>query len=89
MKLINGKSYRTISDAAGELGVSAKTLQEWINKEIISRPPEVEYGAGMLQIFPPEYVAEVKRQLDDLRRNFRKRRKGPDTGHPEGRPQKL
>lgn len=67
----NGNTYRTISDGARELGVSAKTVRDWINKGIIDEPPLIEYGVRTIQHFPPEYIKKALTQLKDYRERKR------------------
>jgi len=58
---INGKEHRTISEAAPLLGVSVKTIRQWIEKNIIPKPQKVEYGTRDIEVFPDEYIEEAKR----------------------------
>jgi len=53
MIIISGQTYSTIIDAAGELGVSAKTIREYIAKKIIPPPPPLSSSASERStIFP-------------------------------------
>lgn len=69
---ING--HPTISDAVAKFGVSAKTIQSYINKGWIDPPPTVPYGTKDLQIFPDNYVDKALRQLDAMREKKREAR---------------
>lgn len=71
----NGKNYPTISDAAEELGVTPKTVREYIEKGIIPKPPELDYGIRTLLYFPPEYMRKAKGSLDKYRRDLAQKRK--------------
>jgi DNA-binding transcriptional MerR regulator len=62
-----GKTYQTVVDAAEELGVSPKTIREWIREGIIDAPPEFEYGRRNMTYFPPEYLRRVKDQIRHYR----------------------
>ena len=63
MIIIRGESYCTAIDAALDLGVSTKTLRQYISKGIIPPPPEMEYGVRVLKHFPPDYMQTVKKRL--------------------------
>ncbi len=63
----DGKRYPTIADAAEELGVSSKTVREWIERGIIPGPPHVEWGIREVLHFPPNYMEKAKAQLDRYR----------------------
>lgn len=68
MIIKDGKQYRTIAEAARELGgVSAKTVREWIRKGIIGEPPVLEQGIRTIAYFPPEYIATAKEKLREYR----------------------
>ena len=70
MILKDGKTYRTIAEAAKELGgVSAKTVREWISKKIIEEPPVFEHGIRTMAHFPPEYIARAKERLREYRKS--------------------
>lgn len=69
MILKNGKTYKTIVEAAKELGgVSAKTVREWISKNIIEEPPVFEHGIRTIAYFPPQYIARAKERLQAYRK---------------------
>lgn len=72
MLTIDGKSHLTIVDAARELGVSPKTVREWVQKEIISKPEEIEYGVRMVQIFTKEFLRKAKDEVRHHRENQKK-----------------
>jgi DNA-binding transcriptional MerR regulator len=61
---VNGRKYSTIVDAAGALGVSAKTVRSYILKGIIPDPPVVYYGVRTIRHFPPEYIARARGRLE-------------------------
>ena len=42
MIIVKGKAYYTIVDAAEQLGVSSKTIRDYIRKGIIPEPPEIK-----------------------------------------------
>jgi hypothetical protein len=65
MIYINGKTHRTIVDAAKELRVAAKTVHAYIAKAIIPTPPKVDYGIRRVQVFPPEYMRIAKRRIQE------------------------
>lgn len=75
MIIVKGKTYFTVVDAAERLGVSAKTIRDYIHKGIIPEPPEVKYGVRILKHFPPEYMDVAKLHLDNYRnsKNEKKR----------------
>lgn len=83
LKDSSGTTIPTIQEAASYFDVSRKTIREWIRKEIIPAPPEVEYGTRTVQTFPEEYLkkaeADVKKHREakkNARRNKGKVRKG-------------
>ncbi len=63
MIIINGKTYNTTIDAAKVLGVSAKTVRDYIKKGIISSPPEIKYGLRTIKHFPDEYLKKARIDL--------------------------
>ncbi len=68
MILKDGKTYKTIAEAAKDLGVSAKTVREWISKEIIEEPPVLEHGIRTIAYFPPRYIARAKERIREYRK---------------------
>lgn len=68
---INGQRYPTVSDAASELGVTVKTVREWVNTGLIPAPPTVSRGTQEIDYFPPEYISDARRILE-LRRKERR-----------------
>ncbi len=67
MIIFNGQTYYTIIDAAGELGVSAKTIRQYIAKEIIPKPPEIQFGVRIVKHFPKKYMDRAKKRLIQYR----------------------
>jgi len=67
MIIIRGEPYATTVDAALDLGVSTKTLIQYIHKGIIPPPPEIDYGVRMLKYFPPEYMQLAREKLSIYR----------------------
>lgn len=80
----NGEDVNTVADAARFFGVSTKTIDNWIEREIIPEPPVIERGLGMMRVYPPDYLANVDVVIRARRqqRNRRSKRKPaqPDTG---------
>jgi predicted site-specific integrase-resolvase len=72
MIIIKGKAYYTITDAAQNLGVSAKTIREYIKRGIIPEPPEINYGLRIVKHFPSEYIKKAKMRLEEYRIRIRK-----------------
>lgn len=60
---VQGVRHNTVADAGKFFGVSTKAVNGWIRKGIISRPPTLEYGAGTIQVFPPDYLKRAKQEL--------------------------
>jgi len=75
MIIVKGKTYYTIVDAAERLGVSAKTIRDYILKGIIPEPPEIQYGIRLLKHFPPEYIDMAKMHLKNFRDSRNERRR--------------
>ena len=67
MIIVKGQTYNTVADAAESLGVSAKTIRDYIQRGIIPVPPEVKYGLRTMQYFPVEYLDRAKAYLDKYR----------------------
>ena len=63
MIIIKGKTYNTTIDAARVLGVSAKTVRDYIKRVIISVPPEIRYGLRTIKHFPDEYLKKAIGEL--------------------------
>ncbi|MEN6319908.1 MAG: MerR family DNA-binding transcriptional regulator [Syntrophaceae bacterium] len=75
MIMVKGKTYFTIVDAAERLGVSAKTIRDYIQKGIIPEPPEFKYGVRILKHFPLEYMDSAKLHLDNYRNSKNEKRR--------------
>jgi hypothetical protein len=71
---IDGVDYNTVSNAARELKVSVKTVNEWIRKKIIDRPPTIEVGLKTIQIFPPQYLDMARSRIADYKKDKRQKR---------------
>ncbi|MGO9139484.1 MAG: MerR family transcriptional regulator [Syntrophales bacterium] len=67
MIIVKGKTHYTIVDAAERLGVSAKTIRDYIHRGIIPEPPEIKYGVRILKHFPIDYIDLAKVHLDNYR----------------------
>ncbi len=67
MIIISGQTYSTIIDAAGELGVSAKTVREYIVKKIIPEPPIIQFGIRTVKHFPADYMEAARKHLEKYR----------------------
>jgi hypothetical protein len=67
MIITSGQTYSTIIDAASELGVSAKTIREYIAKKIIPEPPLIQFGIRTVKHFPPDYMAVARSHLEKYR----------------------
>lgn len=81
MITVKGKTYPTIADAAYELGVSAKTVREYIRKRIIEEPPKVQYGLRLVWHFPPQYLRKAKKQIAEyVNGRENKRESGKSSG---------
>lgn len=72
MIIIQGQTYFTIVDAAKTIGVSAKTIREYIAKGIINEPPVVRYGIRMIKHFPPDYMEEAAKTLEQYRTSHKR-----------------
>ena len=51
----------------GELGVSAKTIRQYIAKEIIPEPPVIQFGVRVVKHFPKKYMDIAKKRLKQYR----------------------
>jgi DNA-binding transcriptional MerR regulator len=75
MIIVKGKTHYTIVDAAERLGVSAKTVRDYIQRGIISEPPEIKYGVRTLKHFPIDYIDLAKVQLEKYRNTKHEKRR--------------
>ena len=75
MIIVKGKTHYTIVDAAERLGVSAKTIRDYIQRGIISQPPEIKYGVRILKQFPIDYINLAKVHLDNYRNTKNEKRR--------------
>ena len=64
---IDGKSHKTIKDAAAFLKVSEKTVRVWIDKGILPKPPEVAYGTRSVPVFSDAYLRAAARSIKRTR----------------------
>jgi DNA-binding transcriptional MerR regulator len=64
---MNAQEYPTITEAAKEFGVSAKTVREWIERGIIAKPPTVDHGLRTIMYFSPAYMQKAREQLKRYR----------------------
>jgi len=67
MIIIKGQAYPTIVDASDELGVSAKTVRQYIARKIITEPPVIQFGNRKVMYFPGDYMTLAKKQLNKYR----------------------
>jgi len=74
--IINGVSYPTVEEASRDLGLSAKTIYEHIRKGIIDEPPEMAQGVRTVRIFPPDYLAKAKQQIEEHRKQRKEQQRG-------------
>jgi predicted site-specific integrase-resolvase len=67
MIIVREKIHYTIADAAKRLGISAKTIRDYIHKGIIAKPPEITYGLRILKHFPLKYLKLARLHIDNSR----------------------
>lgn len=67
MIIFNGQTYFTIIDAAAEMGVSSKTIRQYIAKGIIPEPPVLQFGIRQVKHFPKTYMDKAKERLKQYR----------------------
>lgn len=67
MKKKAGREYRTIDDAAQELGVSISTLRRYIRDGHFAKPPRQFFGSVGYAVFPDEYIREAQQRLREMR----------------------
>jgi hypothetical protein len=67
MVIARGKKYYTITDASLHLGVSVKTVRDYIRRGIIPEPPEINYGLRNLKYFTTKYLDLAKLHLNNFR----------------------
>lgn len=67
MKTKNGQVFRTIVDAASDLGISADTLRRYIRNGTLPRPPVEFFGQTGVKVFPEEYMQRAKMIGDGFR----------------------
>lgn len=56
MKTKNGKSYKTISDASSEIGVSVSTIRRHIRSGVFPPPDRVFFGSQSVAVFDDDYI---------------------------------
>ena len=71
MIIINAQSINTIADAARILKVSSKTIRDYIQRGIIPKPLEIQYGIRTIQHFSDEYLEEAQKSLAAYRKNLK------------------
>lgn len=67
MILVEGQIYYTIVNLSKNLGVSAKTIRDYLRRGIIPKPPEIRYGMRTVKHFPVEYMQIAKASLEAYR----------------------
>jgi hypothetical protein len=81
----DGRDYPTLAEAASELGVSAKTVRDWINRGVLPPPPEFEYGLRFVAYFPPEYLQMARETISAQRTEAREQRSRSSNNGPSRR----
>jgi hypothetical protein len=71
---IDGKRFYTQDEAGRKLGVSSKTLSNWINRKIVSEPAMINQGIRQFYEFTDRWVAKAREEIDAYRRSRRTRR---------------
>jgi predicted DNA-binding transcriptional regulator AlpA len=67
-----GKSdYKTISDAARELGISISTIRRYIRAGTLPRPRRIISVAQSIAVFDDAYIAEASSVLSALKGRIR------------------
>jgi predicted site-specific integrase-resolvase len=69
MIVVKNQTYLTTVDAAIELGVSTKTIREYIQKGIIPPPPVIRYGVRRVRHFPAEYMESARTHLEKYQKD--------------------
>ena len=63
----DGKTYRTIVDAAEVLKVNRKSLRRYIDQGIVSRPPTINRGLQKVEVFDDEILETMAIELEARR----------------------
>jgi hypothetical protein len=71
MIIINAQSINTIADASKRLNVSSKTIRDYIQRGIIPKPGEIQYGIRTIQHFSDEYLEEAQKSLAAYREKLK------------------
>ncbi|MGH9892000.1 MAG: hypothetical protein ACREA0_08470 [bacterium] len=81
---VKGHIYKTIVDAANELGVSQKAVRSYIERRILPLPPTVRQGLREVQVFPVEYLAVALKTIANWQAGSEngRRAKRPARSHP-------
>jgi len=81
---VKGQIYKTIVDAAHELGVSQKAVRSYIERRILPPPPTVRQGLREVQVFPIEYLAAAAKTIANWQTGSGNGRRGkrPARSHP-------
>jgi hypothetical protein len=72
---IDGREYKTITDAAQYFRVSPKSVSSWIEKGIVDEPMQVEHGIRKVYVCDDGWIrrAEEQRKKYLLRKKKGKR----------------
>ncbi len=65
---IDGKTYLTLDEAAHRLGVSSRTVKNWLNRSVVPKPPRASQGLRTFFCFTDEWLAEARRAIEAYRR---------------------
>jgi hypothetical protein len=72
-RLINGKNYLTLEEAAHALGVSSRTLKTWLDRKVVSHPKQVSHGLRTYFGFTETWITNARNEVAQ----HRERRKRP------------
>lgn len=71
---VGGKSYKTLEEEARDLGVSSRTLKNWLDKGVVSAPPEVAHGLRTFFAFDDKWHRQALIEIASRRNGAREKK---------------
>jgi len=71
---IDGQRYLTMDEAARRLKVSSRTLKNWLKREIVSAPAEIQQGLRTFLRFTDQWVEKARRETEEYRKKQKQKK---------------
>jgi hypothetical protein len=68
---IDGKTYHTLDETARKVRVSTRTLKNYINKRIVSKPAEISQGLRTFFAFTDKWISAAREEIEKHRTMLR------------------